>query len=115
MTLAEKMENQRVRGEAFNFSNELQISVLDMVNLIIEKMGGELKPVIMNKASNEIVHQSLSAKKAHEMLDWHPYYALNDSLIKTIDWYNSFFEMLDDNSKNYRLAQKLYQKTDENL
>lgn len=115
MTLAEKMENQRVRGEAFNFSNELQISVLDMVNLIIEKMGGELKPVIMNKASNEIVHQSLSAKKAHAMLDWHPYYALNDSLIKTIDWYKSFFEMLDDNSKNYRLAQKLYQKTDENL
>jgi len=115
MTLAEKMENQRVRGEAFNFSNELQISVLDMVNLIIEKMGGELKPVIMNKASNEIVHQSLSAKKAHEMLDWHPYYALNDSLIKTIDWYKGFFEMLDDNSKNYRLAQKLYQKTDENF
>jgi Nucleoside-diphosphate-sugar epimerases len=115
MTLAEKMENQRVQGEAFNFSNELQISVLDMVNLIIEKMGSKLKPVVMNNASNEIVHQSLSAKKAHEMLDWRPCYALDDSLIKTIEWYKNFFEYLDYNSENNRLTQRLYQKTEEHF
>ena len=104
MALAEKMENQRIRGEAFNFSNELQISVLDMVNLIIETMGSELKPVIMNNVSNEIVHQYLSAKKAREMLDWHPCYSLDDSLIKTINWYKGLFENLDTGSKNRLLA-----------
>jgi CDP-glucose 4,6-dehydratase len=101
MTLAEKMENHRIRGEAFNFSNELQISVLDMVNRIIETMSSELKPVIMNKASNEIVHQYLSAKKAQEMLDWHPCYSLDDSLIKTIAWYEDFFKNRDAVSKKY--------------
>lgn len=104
MTLAEKMENQRIVGEAFNFSNELQISVLDMVNLIIEKMGSELKPVVMNNASNEIVHQCLSAKKAREMLDWHPCYTLDDSLVKTINWYRHFFETLDTPRKKSLLA-----------
>jgi CDP-glucose 4,6-dehydratase len=104
MTLAEKMENQRIVGEAFNFSNELQISVLGMVNLIIEKMGIELKPVVMNNASNEIVHQCLSAKKAREMLDWHPCYTLDDSLVKTINWYRYFFETLDTPRKKSLLA-----------
>jgi CDP-glucose 4,6-dehydratase len=92
ITLAEKMENQWVLGEAFNFSNELQISVLDIVNKVIEKMDSDLEPVVLGLAANEIEHQYLSAEKARKVLDWTPQYTLDEGLTRTIAWYRTFFE-----------------------
>ena len=89
LLLAEKMENKEIHGEAFNFSNELQITVLEMVEKILEVMGTNLKPVILNEVTNEITHQYLSAKKAKEMLGWKPRYTLEEGLRKTIIWYRS--------------------------
>lgn len=89
LLLAEMMENKEIHGEAFNFSNELQITVLEMVEKIHEVMGSNLKPVILNEAANEIPHQYLSAKKAKEMLGWKPRYTLEEGLRKTIIWYRS--------------------------
>jgi CDP-glucose 4,6-dehydratase len=92
LTLAEKMEDQRVRGEAFNFSNELQISVLDIVNKVIEKMDSDLEPILLGQAANEIEHQYLSAEKARKLLGWKPHYTLDEGLTRTIAWYRKFFE-----------------------
>src|SRR5208283_4336661 len=62
MLLAERlMQNSKLAGAAYNFSNEAQISVLELVNAILAKMGSKLKPEIQNQASNEIRHQFLSA------------------------------------------------------
>ena len=72
---------------AFNFSNETQISVLELVNKIIAKMGSKLKPEIRNQASNEIRHQYLSAERARKELNWSPKYSLDEGLDKTIAWY----------------------------
>jgi CDP-glucose 4,6-dehydratase len=89
--LAERMADRQLWGEAFNFSNELQISVLDMVDKILGLMGrSDLKPVISNQATNEIKHQYLSAAKARQLLDWHPKYELATALQETIDWYRYF-------------------------
>lgn len=88
--LAEEMDRPNICGEAFNFSNELQITVLDMVNRIIKIIGSDVKPVILNQTSNEIIHQYLSAKKAREMLGWKPHYTLDDGLQKTVEWYKDF-------------------------
>ncbi len=88
MLLAEKMaENSSLRGEAFNFSNELQVTVLEMTEKILKTMGSSLAPDIRNEASNEIKHQYLSAAKARRMLDWQPLYTLDGALEKTIAWY----------------------------
>jgi len=76
LLLAEKMDDPRIHGEAFNFSNELQITVTEMVNKVLEAMKSDLKPVILDKAGNEIKHQYLSAKKAREVLGWKPKYTL---------------------------------------
>lgn len=90
--LAEKMEDSKIHGEAFNFSNELQISVLEITNKILKWMNREdLKPIILNEATNEIKHQYLSAKKARKILGWKPKYNLNTGLKETIEWYNQFF------------------------
>ena len=98
--LAENMESKEIHGEAFNFSNELQIRVLEMVEKILEVMGSNLKPVILNEVANEITHQYLSAKKAKEMLGWKPRYAVEEGLTTTVEWYREFFAEEEKTYKN---------------
>ncbi len=89
--LAEQMERQEIWGEAFNFSNELQITVLQLVQQIIALMGkSDLEPEILNQATNEIKHQYLSAAKARKLLHWQPKYSLAEGLLETINWYKEF-------------------------
>ena len=88
MLLAERlMKNPDLKGKAYNFSNEAQISVLELVNSILAKMGSRLKPEILNHASNEIRHQFLSAERARKELNWKPMFTLDEGLDKTIAWY----------------------------
>ena len=92
--LAEKMNENKIYGEAFNFSNELQITVLELTHKILKLMEREdLKPIILNEASNEIKHQYLSAKKARKVLGWKPYYSLDEGLKETIEWYKEVVEV----------------------
>ncbi|OWK46307.1 UDP-glucose 4-epimerase [Fimbriiglobus ruber] len=71
--LAECMANDpAVIGHAFNFSNEIQVTVLDLVQMILRQMGSNLTPDVRNEATNEIPHQYLSAEKARKMLNWKP-------------------------------------------
>ena len=90
--LAEKMNGDpSLAGEAFNFSNEIQLSVLDVTKRILTLIGrGDLIPNVLNQASNEIKHQYLSAEKARTQLGWSPEYTLDEGLLKTIDWYRAF-------------------------
>jgi CDP-glucose 4,6-dehydratase len=89
--LAEKLaENRELIGEAFNFSNEIQVTVVDLVRKILSLMDSDLEPDIRNEASNEIRHQYLSAAKARE-LGWRPAFTLEEGLQRTIDWYRAFF------------------------
>jgi CDP-glucose 4,6-dehydratase len=91
MLLAEQLASRpELRGEAFNFSYELQISVLDLVRQILSQMGSSLEPDIRNQATNEIRHQYLSAKKSRSILSWQPNCTLDTGLSKTIEWYREF-------------------------
>jgi CDP-glucose 4,6-dehydratase len=93
MLLAEQLAAQRdLTGEAFNFSNEIQVTVLDLVNRILRTMGSDLLPDVRNEASNEIRHQYLSAKKARETLNWAPLFSLDEALSRTIAWYQDFLK-----------------------
>ena len=92
LKLAEKMEDDSFLGEAFNFSNEIQITVLDLTRKILSLAGREdLVPIIKNEAEKEIKHQYLSAEKARTKLDWQPLYSLEEGLQETIDWYKDFY------------------------
>ena len=82
-------EDRRLVGEAFNFSNEQPISVLDLTRLILKLMESDLEPEIRNEATNEIRCQYLSAAKAREKLGWRPLFQLEEGLRKTIDWYQA--------------------------
>jgi CDP-glucose 4,6-dehydratase len=91
MLLAERLaEDRDLAGSAFNFSNELQVSVLDLVQRILAMMGSSLPPDIRNEASGEIRRQCLSAARARQVLGWTPGFTLDEGLTRTIAWYRQF-------------------------
>jgi CDP-glucose 4,6-dehydratase len=91
MLLAEKLAaNPSLRGEAFNFSNEIQVTVFEIVQKLITLMGSGLKPEIHNETTNEILHQCLNAEKARKMLNWKPLFTLEEGLTRAISWYKVF-------------------------
>lgn len=93
MLLAEQLAAQpELKGQAFNFSNEIQVSVREIVNQILKEMKTDLSPDIRNEVSNEIRHQYLSAEKARRELGWKPMFNLENGLRKTIDWYKEYFK-----------------------
>lgn len=92
MLLAEQLaERPELKGQAYNFSNEIQVSVREIVERILKSMDSQLAPDIRNEVTNEIRHQYLSAEKARRDLKWKPIFTLDEGLAKTIDWYKDFF------------------------
>lgn len=89
--LAEKMDNDSIVGQAFNFGNDTPMTVLEITNEILSLMGrSDLEPIILNEAKGEIREQYLSAKKAREMLGWKPIFSVRDGLTETIEWYKGY-------------------------
>lgn len=92
LTLAEKLATDRaLAGHAFNFSNEIQITVLELVRLMLTLTGREdLTPDVLGEAKNEIRHQYLDATKARRVLSWSPAFTLEEGLTRTLAWYRDF-------------------------
>jgi CDP-glucose 4,6-dehydratase len=91
LRLAECLDDQRVRGEGFNFSTESPLTVLQIVEAIQKLMRREdLQPVIENSASGEIRNQWLSAAKARDVLGWRAEYDLESGLAETVAWYRLY-------------------------
>jgi CDP-glucose 4,6-dehydratase len=96
LKLAESANKKGISGEAFNFSTESRMSVIEIMNVIREIMGkNELEPEILNQNLKEIPEQSLSAKKAHDVLGWHSKYDMKKGISETIEWYKEFFNVRD--------------------
>lgn len=95
LTLAEHIGERDVNGQAFNFGTGRPISVLKLVNKIIELSGRKsLRPVILGKGKlkGEIDKQYLDITKAGRLLNWKPRYSLEEGLKKTIEWYKNFLK-----------------------
>lgn len=91
LLLARKMAEPKLHGQAFNFSDEFPISVLDLVKLI-SRLAGQAKSdyKITNQAKYEIRHQYLCADKAKRILKWEPVYSLEEGLKQTLKWYQDY-------------------------
>ena len=88
MLLAEQLYRcPELRGQAFNFSYESQVTVLCLVKEILRAMQSSLEPEVLNEASNEIRRQFLSAERARTVLAWQPLFTLAEGLSRTIPWY----------------------------
>lgn len=87
LSLSEKFQRLKLDGNAFNFSYEKPISVLELVKIIYYLTGKELNYKILDQAKYEIKKQYLLSKKAKEILGWKPRFTLEEGLKKTIGWY----------------------------
>ena len=86
------MDDDALHGHAFNFSNEIQVTVLDLTKRILSVMDSNLEPDVLGEARNEIKHQYLSAKKAQKLLGWEPRWQLDEALAETVAWYRRHLE-----------------------
>jgi len=94
LTLAERLDEPGVRGEAFNFGMDDPRSVLEIVQTIIAISDNpELEPVVLSDAPNEIPAQYLDSSKAKKVLGWKPRYSLEEGLRETLAWYREFLSL----------------------
>jgi len=89
LTLADRATE--FAGEAFNFSDESPMSVLEIYAAICDAAGmADTEPAILGEASDEIPAQYLNASKARDLLGWAPTISLGDGLAQTFAWYQAF-------------------------
>jgi nucleoside-diphosphate-sugar epimerase len=88
MLLVEQLSSRpELRGQAFNFSYESQVSVLCLVKEILLAMQSPFEPRMLNQASHEIRRQYRSAERARTVPGWQPIFSLAEGLARTIPWY----------------------------
>lgn len=96
LLLAENIDKKDVAGEAFNFSTEKPLTVLEIVETIKRVMQLEhLEPLVLSNAEWEIKSQYLNAGKAKRVLGWHPRYDLEQGLKETVAWYEDYFSSIE--------------------
>ncbi len=92
LTLAERLPDERFAGQAFNFSTETPMSVIEVVRVILKVARCcHLEPRILNEAHHEIPEQYLDCQKARRMLGWRSRYTLEEGLSETLEWYREYF------------------------
>lgn len=89
--LAEKLQKLKLEGEAFNFSNETPVTVIELVKKIYRLIGKKPEYRILDQAKFEIGHQYLSSVKARRILNWKPKVSLDEGLSNTVDWHRRLF------------------------
>jgi len=91
LKLAESMDDPAFHGEAFNFGTETPLSVTQVVEAILARMGrNDLTPIIRNEATHEITRQYLDCAKARRMMAWRPAFTLEQGLDEAIGWYRDW-------------------------
>jgi CDP-glucose 4,6-dehydratase len=92
LTLAEHLAvKPELYGQAFNFSMELKLTVLDLVDHVKRLVGRpDMEVIIRNIAANEVREQYASSEKARNVLNWKPRCGLEEGLQRTISWYRGY-------------------------
>jgi CDP-glucose 4,6-dehydratase len=91
LLLAETMATEsKLRGEAFNFSLGVALTVLEVVDRVLTLMSRpDLVPIVQNIATDELREQYMVSDKARRVLGWTPRFTMDQGLRETIAWYTS--------------------------
>jgi len=94
LCMAKGLDDSGIAGEAFNFSREEPMTVLEIYAQVCESLEGKfVEPDVLNTATHEIQSQYLSSNKARENLGWTPEYSIKEGLSRTEDWYRDFLKI----------------------
>jgi CDP-glucose 4,6-dehydratase len=91
LAIAEALDGDGARGEAFNAGSGQARPVREVVELIGRIAGSDLEPEIRGKGtpSGEIDRQVVDNSKLHELTGWSPRVGLEDGLRRTLEWYRA--------------------------
>jgi len=91
LALAEQVGRRpELRGLPFNFAAGQRLTVIEMVDRIVDLMGSQLAPRILAEPLHEIPVQRVSAARARRELGWRPRSTLASGLRQTIAWYRTY-------------------------
>ncbi len=80
------------KGEAFNLSSGLNLSVIEVIERISGILDKKINYKILNIAKNEIYEQYLSTKKVEKFFGWKTKYSFEESIKETIKWYEKILK-----------------------
>ena len=99
LMLAEQLScRPELRGETFNFSHQVQTSVIDIVDSVLEIARSNQKARIVNSVTHEIPSMWLSCDKARRILDWAPQRSFESALRDTVNWYLRWFRFAENST-----------------
>lgn len=83
------VQDRGLRGEAYNIGGSGFQNIFDTVKMIIEEMGVDIEPQILEKDFIEIKEQYLDSSKLEE-LEWKCRYKIRDGIKASIPWYTEY-------------------------
>jgi CDP-glucose 4,6-dehydratase len=89
LAIADALERDEVRGEAFNAGGGRPYAVGELVEMIARLAGTDVEPRILGAGNpaGEIDRQYVDPTKIREVVGWKPRVDLEEGLRRTIDWY----------------------------
>jgi CDP-glucose 4,6-dehydratase len=89
LAIADALDREPVRGEAFNAGGERPYAVGEVVELIAKLSGSGVEPDIRGTGNpdGEIDRQYVDATKIRDLVGWSPAVSLEEGLRRTIEWY----------------------------
>ncbi len=91
LALADALDGDGARGEAFNAGGGEPHSVLEVVELVCRAAGTEVAPDVRGTGTpaGEIDAQWVDASKLRALTGWMPGVGLEDGLERTVEWYRA--------------------------
>ena len=89
--IADALDRDDVRGQAFNAGGERPYSVIEIVSEITRASGSDLEPDVQGTGNpeGEIDKQYVDASKIAERCGWRPAVRLSEGVERTLDWYRA--------------------------
>lgn len=79
---------EKVKGQVINIGTKTSISILEIAEKIVEKMGKPRSMIThISDRPGQVFRHTAEIKKAKELLGWSPSISFNDGLDRTIEWY----------------------------
>ena len=91
LKLAQVSLSKNINGEAYNFSRDEPLNVMELYKQIcLATLGKYVEPKVLNTAKSEIKDQHLNSAKAKNALGWSSQVSLESGLARTVDWYKQY-------------------------
>ncbi len=89
LAIADNLDRDEVRGEAFNAGAGRPYAVEEVVELVVRLAGSDVEPDVRGTGNpeGEIDRQFVDATKLREATGWEPQVGLEEGIERTIEWY----------------------------